>query len=93
MINYSEKYIEKKVCEYAKSKGWLVYKFSSPSLRSVPDRIFIKSSKVFFVEFKAPGKKASKAQLNEIEKIELEGIPVFIVDNVERGKEITNVYS
>ena len=35
-----EKDIEKAVCDYAKSKGVLTYKFSSPNHVGVPDRIF-----------------------------------------------------
>ena len=34
-----EKQIEAKVCEYAKTKGVLVYKFTSPARAAVPDRL------------------------------------------------------
>ena len=36
-----EKQIESKVCDYAKSKGVLAYKFTSPARAAVPDRLFI----------------------------------------------------
>lgn len=88
-----EKYIEKKVCDYAKIKGWLQYKFSSPSCRSVPDRLFIKSGKVIFIEFKASGKLPTEAQSREIEKIKSKGIPVFVVDSLEKGESIIDAYS
>ena len=47
-----EKQIEAKVCDYAKERGLLVYKFTSPNRMAVPDRMFIRpDGKVFFIEF------------------------------------------
>lgn len=84
-----EKDIEKRVCDFAKSLGMLVYKFTSPSRRSVPDRMFItKDGKVFFIEFKRKGQKPTDAQKVEMTKIEKQGVPVYVVDNVEDGKRI-----
>lgn len=82
-----EKDIEKRVCDYAKSLKMLVYKFTSPSRRSVPDRMFItEKGVVFFIEFKRKGQKPTKAQEVEIEKIGETGVGVFVVDDVEVGK-------
>lgn len=85
-----EKVIEKKVCDYAKQLGCIVYKFTSPSRRSVPDRLFImpKGKGVFFIEFKRRGCKPTPAQAIEIEKIRLQGVHVIVVDNVAFGLEI-----
>ena len=38
-----EKQIEAKVCDYAKTKNVLVYKFTSPARAAVPDRLFIRA--------------------------------------------------
>ena len=57
-----ESEIEKKVSNYAKTQGWLSYKFVSPSNRGVPDRIYLKAGKCIFIEFKAPKKKPTKLQ-------------------------------
>jgi len=85
--NPLEKIIEKKVVAYAKSKGCLVYKFTSPSCRSVPDRIFITpTGLVFFIEFKRLGEKPTAAQAVEIAKLRKQGVDVWVVDTVERGK-------
>lgn len=83
-----EKVIEKKVCDYAKSLGMLVYKFTSPARRSVPDRLFILpgGKGVFFVEFKRKGCKPTAAQMVEIEKIRGQELVVLVVDEVEKGK-------
>lgn len=84
-----EKDIEKKVCDYAKSKGILVYKFSSPGHAAVPDRLFVRpGGEVFFIEFKAPGKKPTSAQWREILRLGNQGVSVYIIDDVELGKEI-----
>ena len=83
-----EKDIENPVCAYARRQGWLVYKFTSPSRRSVPDRIFMGFGKVFFIEFKAPGKKPTEKQYLEMDKLLNKGLTVYIVDNVNKGKNL-----
>ena len=58
-----EKQIEARVCEYARAKGMLAYKFTSPARAAVPDRLFIApDGRMFFCEFKAEGKKPTPAQ-------------------------------
>lgn len=84
-----EKVIEKKVCDFAKSLGCLVYKFTSPARRSVPDRIVIlpKGKGVIFIEFKRKGHKPTPAQEVEIAKIRAQSQRVLLIDNVESGKK------
>jgi len=87
--NPLEKVIEQKVCDYAKSKGCLVYKFTSPSRRSVPDRMFIApGGHVFFIEFKRRGEKPTAGQEVEIAKIKGKGGIVWVIDSVEDGKRV-----
>ena len=82
-----EKEIEKKVCDYAKSKGCYVRKFVSPNNRSVPDRIIIApGGAVGFLELKRGGQKPTKAQEVEMEALEKVGATVGWCDNVEHGK-------
>jgi hypothetical protein len=85
-----ESFIEGKVCDYAKANGWVVYKFSSPSCRGVPDRIFLKDGSVFFIEFKATGGKVTKLQRAVHIRIESKGIKVYVVDDIEIGKGIVD---
>ena len=80
-----ESIIEKKVGDYATSKGWLVYKFSSPNTRAVPDKIFIRDGVVFFIEFKAPNKLPTKLQYANHKRITAHGVSVFVIDNIEKG--------
>lgn len=84
-----EKEIEKKVWKYAEEQGFLQYKFSSPAHAGVPDRLFISpTGRVFFIEFKAKGKKPTPLQNREILRIQQKGTSVFVVDNVEYGKHV-----
>ena len=80
-----ESVIEKKVGDYATSKGWLVYKFSSPNTRAVPDKIFMRDGVVFFIEFKAPNKLPTKLQYANHKRITAHGVSVFVIDNIEKG--------
>ena len=88
--NPLEKDIEKHVCYYAKSRNVLAYKFTSPTRRSVPDRLFILPGArgCFFVEFKRLGQRPTAAQEVEIAKIRAQGVSVFVIDNVADGKRV-----
>lgn len=84
-----EKEIERKVCDYAKKQGLLVYKFTSPQRRAVPDRLFIcEGGRMFFVEFKAPGKSPTRLQEAEHVRLRNQGATVYVADDVEQGKAI-----
>lgn len=91
-LNPLEKDIEKRVCDYAKSLKMLCYKFTSPSRRSVPDRMFIcEDGEVWFAEFKRKGQKPTAAQEVEMKKLRDRGIHVSIIDDIEKGKQIVKI--
>lgn len=87
-----EKKIEAVVCDYAKSKGWLVYKFTSPARAAVPDRLFIApGGRCIFCEFKAPGKKPTVPQSREHDRLRSQGVQVYVVDDVVVGKAVIDL--
>lgn len=89
-----EKEIETKVKEYARSKGWLAYKFTSPGHAFVPDGLFISpSGLVVMMEFKQLGKKATSGQLREIQRINEHKVLAVVVDSVEKGKGLIDAYT
>jgi hypothetical protein len=92
--NILESEVEGSVKRYAKSKGVIVDKFTSPSKRSVPDDIFTfpPHGWVVFIEFKKPGKKPTEKQALDHEKRRAVGAHVFVVDNVAYGKRIIDYY-
>jgi hypothetical protein len=82
-----EKEIEKRVCLYAKLRGLLQYKFTSPNHRGVPDRMFVlPGGGVFFIEFKRKGEVPTALQEVAIAKLRKQGSLVFVVDSSELGK-------
>lgn len=89
-----EKDIEGPVKKYASAKGFYVRKFKSPANRSVPDDIFATpKGTVFFIEFKRPGKAATKAQQDEHDYMRARGLKVYVIDNVEKGKVLIDDYA
>jgi len=89
-----EKQIEKRVCDYAKSKGFLAYKFTSPNRASVPDRLFISEDGFcFFIEFKRKGGKVTEGQKREMQRLEDQRVVVYVVDNIDTGKHIIDAIS
>lgn len=89
-----EREIEAAVCKYAKDKGFLVYKFSSPNHVGVPDRMFVAPhQRVFWIEFKREGGKLTPFQEREFDKLAGCGFEVYLVDSVEQGKSIIDEQS
>ncbi len=89
-----EKQIENKVVTYAKNKDFLAYKFTSPSNRSVPDRLFISpTGQIFFIEFKRKGKVPTKLQASTIKNLTSKGAKVMVVDDFNIGKAIIDEYA
>ena len=87
-----EKHIEAKVCEYAKERGLLVYKFTSPARAAVPDRLFIRSDgRMFFCEFKREEQKPTPAQEREHHRLRQHKVSVFVIDNVDDGKAMVDM--
>jgi len=80
--------IESRVCDYAKSNGWLVYKLPATYQKGLPDRIFLKNGYCFFIEFKAPGGSNSEIQKRVHTLLSEQNFEVYVVDNVEEGKGI-----
>ena len=90
--NMLEKDIEKRVCDYAKSKGVLAYKFTSPARAAVPDRLFITpTGRMWFCEFKRSGQKPTPAQQREHLRLQQQNVLVFVIDNVTEGETMIEV--
>ena len=81
-----EKQIEAKVCDYAKERGLLVYKFTSPARAAVPDRMFVlPNGKIFFCEFTRGGQKPTQAQEREHHRLRQHKVVVYVIDDVVAG--------
>lgn len=87
----TEKQVEAAVCKYAREKGCWVRKFSSPSHRGVPDRVFLTPwGRIFFIEFKGLKGKLSALQESEIREIKSRGGYADVAYSLEQGKALVN---
>ena len=86
-----ESTIEKAVCAYAKLKGCLIIKLAGQNQRGQPDRLFIRSGRCLFVEFKAPGKHPTALQLKWLANLNDQGMNAMWCDSIERGKDQINI--
>ena len=87
-----EKQIESAVCDYARAKGVLAYKFTSPARSAVPDRLFIApDGRMWFCEFKRGGQKPTPAQDREHTRLRQQQVNVFVIDNVIEGKNMIDL--
>jgi hypothetical protein len=87
-----EKKIEQKGSEYARKKGVLHLKFTSPARAAVPDRLLLAPVPEFlrplvaqyvrFVEYKRTGQTPTPAQTREHLRLRGLGFQVDVVDNV-----------
>lgn len=83
-----ERQLEAKVIRYAKARGFLVYKFSSPSHRGVADRIFIApGGAVGFLELKREGEEPTALQWKFINEVRKQGAFVGWADTFDKAKD------
>jgi hypothetical protein len=81
--------IERRVVNWARDNGILVFKADAKYGVGAPDRIFILShGRIVFIEFKKPGKKPKKIQVFVHNKLRRLDHAVFVVDNAEIGIQI-----
>jgi len=83
-----EKDVENKVVRYAKEQGCLVRKMNGLGARNWPDRLFVSpSGRIWFCEFKAPGKRVDKdsAQGLFIHELQVRKVTCYEVNDVARG--------
>jgi hypothetical protein len=79
-----ERDIEKALIRKVKSLGGMCEKYTSPSRRSVPDRLVsLPGGRIIFVELKAPGKKPTENQKRDHEKRRALGCDVRVIDCLE----------
>ncbi len=87
-----ESKLEKEIVAHATSLGMLSFKFTSPSQKGVPDRIFIHEGHVLFLEIKAPKKKPSQLQWRMLLKFRKFGAACFWVNNFTDACDILEYF-
>ena len=86
-----EKELEKKFVEKVKEFGGRAYKFVSPGNDGMPDRLVVlPGGHIGFVELKQKGRKPTKLQKKQMQRLKELGCFVYILDDPE---EIDKVIS
>lgn len=86
-----EKLIERKLRESVKELGGIAIKFFSPWFTGMPDRmVLMPGARIWFVEMKAPGKKAKPRQDFVMKFLERLGFEVLVIDTDEKVNEFLN---
>ena len=69
---------EQTVSKDLANRGWLSVKLMRTNLNGIPDRMYLKDSQVFFIEFKSASGKLSELQKYRIEQLRINGFHVFV---------------
>ncbi|WP_350342366.1 VRR-NUC domain-containing protein [Proteinivorax tanatarense] len=77
-----EKDVEAELVKKAKKRGGQAFKFISPAVNGVPDRlVLLPKGKVGFVEVKASNKKMRPLQIKRKKQLESLGFLVYCLDD------------
>lgn len=88
-----EKQLEHYFMRVMEMKNCLCWKFVSPGMAGVPDRIVIPPwGRVIFVELKAPGKRLSKLQKVRREQLKAQNVDVWVIDSKEKVDKFVQYY-
>ncbi|MCD4557188.1 VRR-NUC domain-containing protein [Schaalia sp. lx-100] len=80
-----EKDVEASLVRAVREKGGLCWKFTSPSVVGVPDRVVILPGRpAAFVEVKAPGRNVRPVQAIRAQQLRERGVKVFVVNDVSQ---------
>ena len=80
-----ERTVEQALTQTVRAAGGLCWKFTSPGLAGVPDRIILLAgNKIGFIEVKAPGHPPRPIQLRRLEQIRALGIPALVIDHPDQ---------
>ena len=77
----TEGIFEQRWAKKAEAKGWFNIKIIQASKNGMPDRMFLKDGKIFFVEFKSKIGRLSKLQEYRIKQLRNMNFHVLIIKN------------
>lgn len=78
----TEKEIEQMLIKEVKKRNGVAWKFISPGINGVPDRLVLMPGRnMAFVELKAPGKKMRPLQIKRKSQLEALGFLVYCIDD------------
>ena len=91
-----ESTLERKIKKLFEARGGKFYKWVSPGVVGVPDRIgLLPGGRIMFIEVKNPDKsgRLSKRQAKEIENLKRLGFEAYVIDSIEEMRRIIDEQS
>ena len=86
-----ERTVEQALTRAVQAHGGLCWKFTSPGLAGVPDRIIVlPGGHVGFVEVKAPGQKPRPVQHHRLNQLHALGATALVVDHPDQIERALN---
>lgn len=76
--------IETYLTDQIKANKWFCCKFTSPSVRGVPDRLILCKGRTIFVELKSDEGKLSDVQKYRIAQMKANGAEVYVIHSKEQ---------
>lgn len=83
-----ERDIEQFLVHRLKLGGAECYKWTSPGVRGVPDRIVLRAGRIWFVELKRPGAKPRPNQIVVHRRLARQGFDVRVIASKEEAKAL-----
>lgn len=83
-----ERDVEKYFCRKVEEAEGIVRKLTYLGRKGAPDRMVLLPGVVAFVEFKRPGEKPRRDQVQELEALGNMWKHVYVVDSIERADEV-----
>lgn len=87
----SESKVEKDSVNVARANGWFTRKYKSPAQNGVQDRLFVKGSRVVFIEYKRIGKEPTGLQCDDAAELRAHGGEVYWTNTVRGTKMILRI--
>lgn len=87
-IHELESDLQSDAYSFAISRGWFGEKIMKARRKGFPDYYFIRKGRTVLIEFKKDGEEPNAQQLKRHREIREHGGEVFVVDNLDRAKEI-----
>ncbi len=79
-----ESQIEAHLTQRVKSLGGLCWKFTSPNLRGVPDRVLLMpEGQTYWIELKAPGQQPNILQQRRHAELRQRGHRILMLDSID----------
>jgi hypothetical protein len=79
-----ESELKSKATKKLQNWGWLVIHLIQTNCNGIPDTMILRKTKVFFIEFKQPGRTPEELQLYRIRKLREQGFETLVITDLRQ---------